>query len=124
MLILLATITGCNTKIPVSSNGDQSLSNQNQSTAPKTETINETSLAEVTNILPNPPLEYDPAWPDRTVKSSIGHLVNSCVPDELRDKATTLTTSDEVYLSALVLGSGNKGVLACARARLFHLLFS
>lgn len=37
--------------------------------------------------------------------------MNSCAPDELRDQATTLTTSDGVYLSALVLGSGNKGVL-------------
>ncbi|MGG2055345.1 alpha/beta hydrolase [Lysinibacillus pakistanensis] len=111
LLILLVTITGCTTKNPVSSNEDQSISNQNQSTASKTETINETSLAEVTNIPSNPPVEYDPAWPDRTVKSSRGHLVNSCVPDELRDKATTLKTSDGVYLSALVLGSGNKGVL-------------
>ncbi len=65
----------------------------------------------MTNIPLNPPVEYDPAWPDRAVKSFRGHLVNSCAPDELRDQATTLTTSDGVYLSALVLGSGNKGVL-------------
>ncbi|MFL1996074.1 alpha/beta hydrolase [Lysinibacillus irui] len=110
LLILLVTITGCTTK-PVFSNADQSLSNQHQGTAPKAETINETLPAEVTNIPSNPAVEYEPAWPDRAVKSSRGHLVNSCVPDELRDQATTLTTSDGVYLSALVLGSGNKGVL-------------
>ncbi|GIO69412.1 hypothetical protein J21TS3_42330 [Paenibacillus cookii] len=37
--------------------------------------------------------------------------MNSCVPEKLRDQATTWTTSDGVYLSALVLGSGSKGVL-------------
>lgn len=109
LLILLVTITGCSAKMPVSSNEDHSSTNLPQNTSPTIETRNETP--EVTNIPSNPPVEYDPAWPDRTVKSSNGHLVNSCVPDELRDKATTLTTSDGVYLSALVLGSGDKGVL-------------
>lgn len=65
----------------------------------------------MSNIATNPPVKYEPAWPDRTVKSSNGHLLNRCVPDRLHDKATTLTTSDGVYLSALVLGSGDKGVL-------------
>ncbi|RIX59212.1 alpha/beta hydrolase [Paenibacillus nanensis] len=109
VLILLVTITGCTTKMPVSSSENQS--NPLQSTDPVTEIVTETPLPEVTNTPSNPPVEYTPSWPDRTVKSSKGHLVNSCVPDELRDKATTLTTSDGVYLSALVLGSGNKGVL-------------
>lgn len=90
---------------------NHSLSNQPQSTDSITETVNETPLAEVMNIPSNPPVEYDPAWSDRTGRSSNGHLVNSCVPDELREKATTLATSDGVYLSALVLGSGDKGVL-------------
>ncbi|MDH5163347.1 alpha/beta hydrolase [Heyndrickxia oleronia] len=111
LLILLVTITGCNTKMPVSPNKDHSLSNQSQDTDSITETVNETPLAELTNIPSNPPVKYDPAWSDRTVRSSNGHLVNSCVPDELREKATTLKTSDGVYLSALVLGSGDKGVL-------------
>ncbi|MBU5213897.1 alpha/beta hydrolase [Heyndrickxia oleronia] len=111
LLILLVTITGCNTKMPVSPNKDHSLSNQSQDTDSITETVNETPLVELTNIPSNPPVEYAPAWSDRTVRSSKGHLVNSCVPDELREKATTLKTSDGVYLSALVLGSGDKGVL-------------
>ncbi len=111
LLILLVTITGCTTKNPISPNENQSLSNQPQNTKPIENAVNETPVAEVTNIPSNPPVEYNPAWPDRTVRSSSGHLVNSCVPEELRDKATTLTTSDGVHLSALVLGSGDKGVL-------------
>ena len=111
LLILLVSITGCNTKMPVSPNEDHSLSNQSQDTDSITETVNEKPLTELTSIPSNPPVEYDPAWSDQTVKSSNGHLVNSCVPDELREKATTLKTSDGVYLSALVLGSGDKGVL-------------
>lgn len=57
------------------------------------------------------PVRYKPSWPDRTVRTSRGHLVNSCVPKKLRNKATTLTTSDGVHLSALVLGQGPNGVL-------------
>ncbi|WP_010268248.1 alpha/beta hydrolase [Paenibacillus senegalensis] len=115
-LILLVIITGCNTKMPVSPNEDHSISNQPQHTDSIKDAVNEESAAEAANIptnppVENPPVEYDPAWPDSTVKSSHGHLVNSCVPDELHDKATTLTTSDGVYLSALVLGSGDQGVL-------------
>ncbi|MFC4598112.1 alpha/beta hydrolase [Cohnella hongkongensis] len=108
ILGLLITITGCTAATP---NPGQALSNQPQNTDSITETVKETPLAEETNMPTNPPVEYEPAWPDRTVKSSNGHLVNSCVPDELQDKATTLTTSDGVHLSALVLGSGDKGVL-------------
>lgn len=111
LLILLITITGCSRAMPVSPNVDHSSTNLPQNTSTTTETGNETPLAEKTNIPSNPPVEYDPAWPDRTVRSSNGHLVNNCVPEKLRDKATTLTASDGVHLSALVLGSGNKGVL-------------
>ncbi|GIP23066.1 alpha/beta hydrolase [Paenibacillus sp. J22TS3] len=91
--------------------GCSSSSNQPQHTDPATDIVKKTPPAKVPNIPTNPPVEYEPAWPDRTVKSSSGHLLNSCVPDKLHDKATTLTTSDGVYLSALVLGSGDKGVL-------------
>lgn len=111
LLLLLVTITGCTTPMPISSNENQSLSHQPQDTKPVENAVPDTPVAEVKNIPPNKPVEYDPAWPDQSVKSSNGHLVNSCVPDELRDKATTLTTSDGVHLSALVLGSGDKGVL-------------
>lgn len=57
------------------------------------------------------PVSYKPSWPDRTVRTARGHLVNTCVPKDLRSKATTLTTSDGVRLSALVLGDGPEGVL-------------
>lgn len=111
LLILLITITGCATQKPVPQNEDLSLTNPPQATDPISETVNEPPAAEETSNPSNPPVEYAPAWPDQTVSSSNGHLVNSCVPDELRDKATTLTTSEGVHLSALVLGSGDKGVL-------------
>ncbi|QID35387.1 alpha/beta hydrolase [Streptomyces albus] len=57
------------------------------------------------------PVRYTPSWTDRTVRTARGHLVNTCVPKALRNRATTLTTSDKVHLSALVLGSGPNGVL-------------
>ncbi|GAA2873878.1 alpha/beta hydrolase [Streptomyces mexicanus] len=60
---------------------------------------------------PRPPVSYTPSWPRETVRNSAGHLVDACVPRALRDKATTLTTSDGVHLSALELGSGPDGVL-------------
>ncbi|MGW6058999.1 alpha/beta hydrolase family protein [Streptomyces sp. NPDC055189] len=45
------------------------------------------------------------------MRTARGHRVNACVPKDLRSKATTLTTSDGVHLSALVLGDGPDGVL-------------
>lgn len=57
------------------------------------------------------PASYEPSSPDRTVRTARGYLVNTCVPEDLRSKATTLTTSDGVRLSALVLGEGPDGVL-------------
>lgn len=59
----------------------------------------------------HPPVSYDTSWPDRTVKTENGYLVNSCVPKELRKHAITLKTSDNISLSALVLGSGSNGIL-------------
>lgn len=57
------------------------------------------------------PVSYKPSWPDTTVRTARGHRVNTCVPKDLRNNATTLTTSDGVHLSALVLGEGTDGVL-------------
>ncbi|MFJ8827121.1 alpha/beta hydrolase [Streptomyces sp. NPDC102467] len=57
------------------------------------------------------PVSYKPGSPDRTVRTARGYLVNTCVPKDLRSKATTLTTSDGVHLSALVMGDGPDGVL-------------
>ncbi|MFF6995865.1 alpha/beta hydrolase [Streptomyces sp. NPDC008313] len=59
----------------------------------------------------NPPAKYTPSWPDRTVRTKAGYQVDTCVPEDLRDKATTLTTGDGYHLSALVLGDGPDGVL-------------
>lgn len=67
LLILLITITGCTTQKPVPPNEDQSLSTSPQPAAPVNEAVNE------------PSVEYEPAWPDQTVSSSSGHLVNSCM---------------------------------------------
>lgn len=100
--ILVAIVTGCGTN-HTSSSSAIPLATDSVHTQPPP--------VEATGVPTHPAVTYDPAWPDRTVKSANGHLVNSCVPDELRDKATTLTTSDGVYLSALVLGKGTKGIL-------------
>ncbi|REK75237.1 alpha/beta hydrolase [Paenibacillus paeoniae] len=110
-LLITAALAGCaiapaNPDNPSIPNGETSTPN-----LPDEEKETVSPPAEEANIPSNPPVEYKTAWPDLTVTSSSGHLVNSCVPDSLRDKATTLTTSDGVHLSALVLGSGTKGVL-------------
>ncbi|GMK47429.1 hypothetical protein PghCCS26_45590 [Paenibacillus glycanilyticus] len=91
------------------------IESENQS-SPHTLTLSETPLN--TNSEADPPLEsanpsvsYETSWPDRTVKTENGYLVNSCVPEELREHATTLKARDNTYLSALVLGSGSDGIL-------------
>ncbi|AIY19606.2 alpha/beta hydrolase [Pimelobacter simplex] len=67
--------------------------------------------SEAPTVTPLPPARYRSSVPDRTVRTPGGYLVNRCVPPSLRRHATTLTTSDGVHLSTLVLGSGTKGVL-------------
>lgn len=62
-------------------------------------------------VAPLPPVRYRSTVPARTVRTPEGYAVNRCVPPALRKHATTLTTSDGVRLSALVLGSGTDGVL-------------
>lgn len=59
----------------------------------------------------HPAVAYKPASPEATTKNRAGHQVNTCVPTDLREKATTLTAKDGAHLSALVLGSGSKGVV-------------
>ncbi|GAA3216184.1 alpha/beta hydrolase [Microbacterium terregens] len=59
----------------------------------------------------NPPVDYPPSWPHQSTITADGYLVNDCVPQELRSNVTSLTTSDGVHLSALVLGEGPRGVL-------------
>lgn len=109
-LLLAAVLAGCAAE-PGIPNDQPILTDQTTNSDISAEEEIMAPPAEETNIPSNPPVEYKPAWPDMTVTSSSGHMVNSCVPEDLRDKATTLTTSDGVYLSALVLGSGTKGVL-------------
>jgi len=111
VLIVIIIIAGCAVKAPVNQNDNHISTELSYNTDESNEVENEDPLVEVELIPPNPPVEYEPAWPERTIKSSDGYLVNTCVSKELRSKATTLTTSDGVYLSALVIGSGEKGVL-------------
>ncbi|GBK66238.1 hypothetical protein PbDSM24746_62420 [Paenibacillus macerans] len=47
--------------MPISSNENQSLSHQPQDTKPVENAVPETPVAEVKNIPPNKPVEYDPA---------------------------------------------------------------
>jgi predicted alpha/beta-hydrolase family hydrolase len=64
-----------------------------------------------TQVTPNPPAIYRPAWPASTVRNKDGYLVDTCVPKRLRRDAIALTDSDGVHLSGLVLGTGTNGVL-------------
>ncbi|RJX40384.1 alpha/beta hydrolase [Paenibacillus pinisoli] len=109
-LLLAAVLAGC-AAAPGIPNDQPILSDQTTNSDITAEEEIMEPPAEDTSIPSNPPIDYEPAWPDNTVTSFSGHLVNSCVPESLRDKATTLTASDGVHLSALVMGSGTKGVL-------------
>lgn len=107
----IVTITGCSVKPPMSTNDVQPSTSQTANADSATDDADAPPPTEVADVPANPPVQYEPAWPDKTVTSSSGHLVNSCVPEEFRDHATTLTTRDGIFLSALVLGSGTDGVL-------------
>lgn len=112
MVLVITAITGCTANHSTPTNEQHTASNPISNTAiPSTQVNNSPPPSKAILIPSNPPVEYTPAWPDRTVHSPDGHLVNSCVPEKLRNQATTLTTSDGVHLSALVLGSGTNGVL-------------
>jgi pimeloyl-ACP methyl ester carboxylesterase len=65
----------------------------------------------VPTVTPNPPASYRPEWPTRTVRNAEGYLVDTCVPQRLRENAIAMTDSDGVHLSGLVLGTGPNGVL-------------
>lgn len=65
----------------------------------------------VTTERPAPPPEYEPSWPDQTVRTADGFPVNSCVPEDLHDHVVSLTAADDTHISALVLGEGENGVL-------------
>lgn len=62
-------------------------------------------------VEPNPPASYTPAVPAAVATTEAGYLVDRCVPESLWEHVTSLTTSDGVRLSALVLGSGPDGVV-------------
>lgn len=70
-----------------------------------------TALPSPSRIPFPPPVVYKPSLPERTRTTASGYRVNTCVPRTLDRGAFTLTTSDGVHLSALELGSGERGVL-------------
>ncbi|MFJ5986025.1 alpha/beta hydrolase [Lentzea sp. NPDC092896] len=80
--------------------------------APPESTSNTTTTVTTTTKAPYPPaVDYTPHVPERTRKTATGHQVNTCVPEALDKNVFTLTTSDGVRLSAMELGSGDRGVL-------------
>ncbi|MEU2721749.1 alpha/beta hydrolase family protein [Streptomyces smyrnaeus] len=106
-LACLSVVTGCSS--PAAESGGNKASHGGRSSPARTEDGAHSRAPE--SPPDHDPVRYTPSWPDRTVRTARGHLANSCVPKDLRDRATTLTTSDGVHLSALVLGSGPDGVL-------------
>lgn len=81
-------------------------------TAATPEPTTSTPTTTTTTKVPYPPaVVYAPTVPERTRKTAAGHQVNTCVPDRLDQNVFTLTSSDGVRLSAMELGSGDRGVL-------------
>ncbi|WP_306337534.1 alpha/beta hydrolase [Streptomyces sp. KL118A] len=106
VLVCLGLVPGCAS--PADGSGHDSGSGAATSTAP----VPSRARSGAPTAPPDhEPVSYKPSWPDTTVRTARGHRVNTCVPKDLRNKATTLTTSDGVRLSALVLGDGPDGVL-------------
>ncbi|MGW2225050.1 alpha/beta fold hydrolase [Streptomyces formicae] len=105
-LVCLGLVSGCAS--PAGDSGRGSEAGAAKSTAPKPSGARSSAPAPPPD---HEPVAYKPSWPDTTVRTARGHRVNTCVPKDLRSKATTLTTSDKVRLSALVLGDGPDGVL-------------
>jgi hypothetical protein len=52
-----------------------------------------------------------PSHPEFTVRAPNGTLVNRCMPRALHRETLSLRTADGIRLSAVVLGSGTKGVV-------------
>ncbi|MGW6447336.1 alpha/beta hydrolase [Lentzea sp. NPDC055074] len=91
-LLLVLTACGAAPAVPTSS--------------PTTPPVTTTTKA------PHPPaVVYAPTVPERTRKTAAGHQVNTCVPESLDQNVFTLTTSDGVRLSAMELGTGDRGIL-------------
>lgn len=105
-LLCLSLVSGCAN--PTGRSGHDSPAGAATSTAPAPSGARSSAPAAPPD---HEPVSYKPSWPDTTVRTARGHRVNTCVPKDLRNKATTLTTSDGVHLSALVLGEGTDGVL-------------
>lgn len=111
LIAALVAAAGCASQTDVEP-GQQAMPTSPISSVQPTDTIQEeTPPTDAPKAPEFPPVQYESAWPDRTVLSDEGYPVNSCVPEELRSNATTLKTSDGIYLSALVLGSGTDGIL-------------
>ncbi|MEV8320105.1 alpha/beta fold hydrolase [Streptomyces sp. NPDC059900] len=105
-LVCLGLVSGCAS--PADESGHNPEAKAAASTAPVPSGARSSAPAPPPD---HEPVSYKPSWPDTAVRTARGHRVNTCVPKDLRNKATTLTTSDKVHLSALVLGEGPDGVL-------------
>ncbi|TVY04626.1 lysophospholipase [Cohnella terricola] len=111
LLAAFVSSTGCASQSDVEPDKQVIPTTPVSSVRPTDAVKEETPPTDVPKAPEFPPVQYESAWPDRTVLSDKGYPVNSCVPEELRSHATTLKTSDDIYLSALVLGSGSDGIL-------------
>jgi esterase/lipase len=105
--LALLILAGCSSTQPNATQAPRSSSTTTTTSAPPKAPV--TPVAHT--YKPAPPVSYKPSVPERTVKTSKGYLVNSCVPKQLYNNVVTLTTSDKVHLSALVLGSGPNGIV-------------
>ncbi|MEV0057396.1 alpha/beta fold hydrolase [Saccharopolyspora shandongensis] len=98
LLLFMMALAGCG---QARTGADASATRTPPATAPTT-----------TTTAPHaPPVGYQPSGPERTRTTALGYQVNTCVPVEHDPGTFTLTTADGVHLSALELGTGERGVL-------------
>ncbi|PSL06174.1 pimeloyl-ACP methyl ester carboxylesterase [Haloactinopolyspora alba] len=112
LALALVTLVGCSTAESAGSDpaAGSSTPPSETSTRPATPTNEHTTPQEPRPSL-TPPVSYEPGWPDWTVETGAGYMVNKCVPESLHDRVRTLTASDGTHLSALELGDGPDGVV-------------
>ncbi len=104
-------LTACSAGATTSAGGKPTADSTSQAVTTSASPVTSASPATTTSVTPQPPARYKPTVPERTTKNDAGYLINTCVPENLRQYAISLTDSDGTHLSGLVLGSGPKGVL-------------
>lgn len=114
----IVTVSACSTGIgngnivqPHPPEDQQQQSTPQPSKSDETDTPDHESNQEDLTNRYVPSVDYSPSWADRTVKTKNGYWVNTCVPENLHSRALTLTTADGIHLSALELGTGEKGIV-------------